>query len=96
MILRAVRPPLLRKQRIILYRLEYRGISVIYYNEIVSSRALLKYSYLVKTVQIYLRLVKHFYKKEKSVDAGKRKKNGAFSRKTSKKTENDAVVLSTN
>ena len=82
----------------ILYRPEYRDIFVTImrnYNEVVSSRALLRD--LVEMVHIYLRLVEHFCKKKGRVLVqGKRKKRGAGRRKKSRKeTENDPVVLST-
>ena len=83
----------------ILYRPEYRDIFVTImrnYNEVVSSRALLRD--LVETVHIYLRLVEHFcMRKGKVLVQGKRKKRGAGSRrkKSRKEAENDPVVLST-
>ena len=82
----------------ILYQPEYRDIFVTIirnYNEVVSSRALLRD--LVETVHIYIKLVEHFCKKKGRVLVqGKRKKRGAGSRKKSRKeTENDPVVLST-
>ena len=82
----------------ILYRPEYRDIFVTVirnYNEVVSSRALLRD--LVETVHIYLRLVEQLCKKKGRVLVqGKRKKRGTGSRKKSRKeTDNDPVVLST-
>jgi len=82
----------------ILYQPEYRDIFVTIirnYNEVVSSRALLRD--LVETVHIYIKLVEHFCKKKGRVLVqGKRKKRGAGSRKKSRKeTESDPVVLST-
>ena len=83
----------------ILYRPEYRDIFVTIirnYNEVVSSRGLLRD--LVEMVHIYLRLVEHFCKKKGRVLVqGKRKKRGAGKRKkkSRKETENDPVILST-
>ena len=83
----------------ILYRPEYRDIFVTImrnYNEVASSRALLRD--LVETVHIYLRLVEQFWKRKgKVLVQGKRKKHGAGGRrkKSRKETENDPVVLYT-
>ena len=82
----------------ILYRPEYRDIFVTImrnYNEVVSSRALLRD--IVEMVHAYLRLVEHLCKKKGRVLVqGKRKKRGSGRRKKSRKeTENDPVVLST-
>jgi len=66
------------------------------YNEVVSSRALLRD--LVETVHVYLRLVENLCKhKGRIVVQGKRKKRGTGSRrkKSRKETDNDPVVLST-
>ena len=84
----------------ILYRPEYRDVFVTVlrnYNEVVSSKAMLKD--LIETVHLYLRLVEQLCKnKGRILVQGKRKKRGAGGGRKKKSrqedTEHEPVVLS--
>jgi len=79
----------------ILYRPEYRDVFVTVlrnYNEVVSSKAMLKD--LIETVHLYLRLVEQLCKnKGRILVQGKRKKRGAGGGRKKKSRQEDAEVV---